>query len=126
LATAAGLSVVACHRFVVYLVAGGLANVSIAALAVVIAPCLLAFSWWSLTATPLPEVRSAALRLLERAGPNAYLLVLAIAWTDGAIGLAGFGPIRPGWLTATGSAALVLAFVIAKRRPGETTGEAAV
>lgn len=113
--SASALSVYAGHRFNVYLVSGGLGNAAVSVALALVVPAALVCSWWSLTGWPWPEVRSAAVRLLARAGPTAYLLVLALAWADGIAGWAGLGPIRPGWLTGAGTAALAVIYTAAQR-----------
>jgi hypothetical protein len=121
LTLAATLAVYASDRFTLYLAHGGLGNGVLAIFLAIAVTLLLPFAWWTLTRWPSREVRAAAERLITRAGPTAYILLLALAWGDGVLGWLGVGPIRPGWLTGIGSAALAVIYVMhvvgERRRP---------
>lgn len=115
IALVACLAVYAAHEFTIYLAKGGLVHGIVALLVAVCSAALIPISWWASTGRPGREAREAALRLLSRMGPTAYLLVIALAWADGLLGWIGIGPIRPGWLTYAGTASLVVAYLWARR-----------
>ncbi len=64
--------------------------------------------WWALTKWSVGHIAKSALHTIEGAGPTLFLTLVALGWVDGLIGALGFGPIRPGWLTISGTAILVV------------------
>lgn len=117
LGAGAALAVYAGHLFTGYLVSGGVGK-GFAAIGLTLTVAgFFVLVWWAVTGWPWDAVSAPALRLLERAGPTLYVLVLALAWANGILGWAGVGPIRPGWLTFGGTALLALVY-IAGQKPG--------
>lgn len=117
-ALAAQGAIWACSLFASYL--GG-ASVLDAAAAILLAlasggVCVLV--WWSLNRQTSGEVASSALRSAEAIGPTMFLTLVALGWIDGLIGLLGYGPIRPGYLTFAGTAVLIGTLVVAYRNKG--------
>ncbi len=119
LGLAAGLTVYAAHHFSVYLISGGVGNGLLGLVVASAVVLLLVAVWWAATGWPAAEVLPAGGRLLERAGPTAYITALALAWADGIVGWAGVGPITPGWLTGAATALLTAVVVTTTvRTPG--------
>jgi len=106
LGAAATAAVAACGLFATYLTHGPLsAGVGAYALALAAVGVLVAL-WWALTRQPPREVLDGARRNAASAGPSAFLTLVALGWIDGIVGIAGYGPIRPGWLTIAGTAVI--------------------
>jgi hypothetical protein len=115
---AALLAVMMCAWFTSYLNGGNvLEGVGSIALAVAVAGVIIV-TWWTLTKWPAAHIAKSALHTIEGAGPSLFLTLVALGWVDGIIGMLGYGPIRPGWLTLGGTAILVVStgYLLIKER----------
>jgi hypothetical protein len=111
-------AVLACSLFSSY-VGGATLVDGLAALALaILSACALVAVWWALTKWPADEVAGAALRTGEAAGPTVFLTAVALGWIDGIVGLLGYGPLRPGYLTFAGTIVLAFVLVMAYRNRG--------
>jgi hypothetical protein len=105
---AAELAVTICTLFSSYLGGGTvLDGVGSLALVLPVASALIVV-WWVLTKWSVGHIAKSALHTIEGAGPTLFLTLVALGWVDGLIGMLGFGPIRPGWLTISGTVILVV------------------
>jgi hypothetical protein len=114
-AAAAAAAVNACSLFRSYLDGGTLLDAIFSIILALLAAAALAASWWALTRRPARDVAALALRSAEAAGPAIFLTLVALGWIDGIVGMLGHGPMRPGWLTITGTIVLALGLVVAYR-----------
>ena len=120
---AAEVAVTMCALFSSYL-GGGTVLDGVGSLALTLpATGALIVVWWALTKWPGGNVGKSALHTIEGAGPTLFLTLVALGWVDGLIGLLGFGPIRPGWLTITGTAILAVSagYLLLKERGDRTS-----
>lgn len=74
------------------------------------------FAWAWLAPEGVKVARSSGVRTLNIAGPNLYLLFVAGCWVVGLGGLLGIGPITVGPVTGLGTAGLLAATIITRRR----------
>ena len=112
---AAAAAVNACSLFRSYLDGGTLLDAIFSIILALLAAAALAAIWWALTRRPARDVAASALRSAEAAGPAIFLTLVALGWIDGIVGMLGHGPMRPGWLTITGTIVLALGLVVAYR-----------
>jgi hypothetical protein len=114
-ATAAQSAIWACSLFASYLAGASVLDALAAILLTLasIAACVLV--WWSLSRWPARQVAASALRSIEAISPTVFLTLVALGWIDGLIGLLGYGPMTPGYLTFAGTAVLVGTLVVAYR-----------
>jgi hypothetical protein len=118
LAAAAQLATIAAALFGSYLGGATLLD-GIGAPVLALATGGLLISTWSvLTRWPWTHVARSALHTAEGAGPSLFLTLVALGWIDGIAGMLGFGPLRPGWLTVSGTVVLIVGgvYVIARER----------
>ncbi len=116
-------AVVACDVFASYLDGGPLLE-GIATLVLAGTTCVaLVAVWWPLTKRPAREIAESAKRTLEAAGASLFITLVVLGWVDGIVGMLGYGPIRPGWLTIGGTTILAGAVVISlATERGQTPG----
>lgn len=121
LGIAAALAVLAAGSYADYLSGGALGRAALTTLAGMGACVAAVAVWGALTRRAWSEVRAAAGRLLQDAGPNLIVVTVAVAWSVGLLGLLGVGPVQPGWLTLAGTGLLVaITLVEGRRRPAES------
>lgn len=75
------------------------------------AACALTATWWTLTGWPPSEIARAARRSTARGAPALLITLVALGLITGGIGLLGYGPMRPGWLTLGGGAVILASLV---------------
>jgi cbb3-type cytochrome oxidase subunit 3 len=114
-AAAAGAAANACSLFRSYLDGGTLPHAILSIVLALLAIVALAMVWWALTRRPARDVAKAAQRNAEAAGPVIFITLVALGWIDGIVGILGYGPMRPGWLTVAGTVVLMLGLVVAYR-----------
>ena len=114
-ALAAHGAIWACTLFASYLGGGSVLNAPAAILLAFASAAACVLIWWSLSRWPARQVAASGLRSTEAIGPTMFLTLVALGWIDGLIGLLGYGPIRPGYLTFAGTAVLVGTLVVAYR-----------
>jgi hypothetical protein len=113
LACAGGVAAVcAAHMFAAYLRSGALDGAGLAAGSAAASVAAVVLVWWAFSDAALSEVLRAAGRGVGPLGARAFLLGLLCAWTEGLLGLLGLSSIRPGWLTAAGTAILVASLML--------------
>jgi hypothetical protein len=126
IAIAAIAGVLASIHFAHYLERGRIVEGVSALVAGLIAAALLVMSWAPLTGMTRSAASSAAKRFFEDMSAPALFTGVVIGWADGLAGVLGLGPIRPGWLTISGSVgiAVVLAYAWRNRASEENPSAA--
>lgn len=112
-AASGAAAVLACSLFSSYIGGATLLDGLASLLLALVALCALAAIWWALTRWPAGHVANSALHTTEVAGPILFLTLVALGWIDGIVGLLGYGPLRPGWLTIGGTIVLALVLAVA-------------
>jgi hypothetical protein len=119
---AAVAGVLASVHFAHYLARGRIGEGVFALAAWLVVASLLVASWGPLTGMTRSQVRPAAKRFFEDLSAPVLFTGVVIGWADGLAGVLGFGPIRPGWFTISGSIgiAAVLAYAWRNRASEES------
>ena len=115
LAIGAASGVAASVVFASYLADGTIVDGFLSVVLTLVTLSALVVAWWPLTQQDRADVGAAAQRWLERAAPPVLLTAVALGWAGGLLGLLGLGPLRPGWLTISGTVILAAATAYAWR-----------